>query len=84
LVAVTVVENRRRALRTHAKGPLFIDVDGGFPLDRGLWVTNYMQDGVLRRINDLRRSLLFGVGRLAAWPRNGGGVDAALGVYKTL
>ena len=67
MVAVTVVENRRRALRTHAKGP-FIDVAGGFPLDRGLWVTNLMQDGVLRRVNDLRRSpcgLLFGVGRLA-------------------
>ncbi len=68
MVIVTVVENRRRALRTHAKGPLFIDIAGGFPLDRGLWVTNLMQDGDLRRINDLRRSpcgLLFGVGRLA-------------------
>ncbi len=68
MVSVTVVENRRRPLRTHAKGLLFIDIAGGFPLDRGLWVTNLMQDGDLRRINDLRRSpcgLLFGVGRLA-------------------
>jgi len=67
LVTVTVVENRRRPLRARAKGP-FIDVAGGFPLERGLWVTNFMQDGVLRRINDLRRcpcGLLFGVGRLA-------------------
>jgi hypothetical protein len=68
LVAVTVVENRRRALRSHAKSPLFIDIAGGYPPDRGLWVTNLMQDGVLRRINDLRLSpcgLLLGVGRLA-------------------
>ncbi len=67
LVTVTVVENRRRALMTHAKGP-FIDIACGFPLDRGLWVTNLMQDGVLRRINYLRRSpcgLLLSVGRLA-------------------
>jgi len=46
-----------------------LDVGGGNPLDRGRWVTELlMQDGVLRRINDLRRSpcgLLFGIGRLA-------------------
>jgi hypothetical protein len=68
LVPVAVVENRLRALRTHAKGP-FIDIAGGFPLDWGLWLAILMHDGVLRRIDDLSRSpsgLLFGIGRLAA------------------